>query len=415
MGSLFRKGSLRRSSGDQASLGLGKRDKPRDRSVSETAAEGDAKPKRKASLACVQASSVSDGVADDTRSKGKRRLSSLFSSSSLSSYNSDDKASASRPNLSATSSGISTPTRNGSVPHAPATSSPLATKSLPPDPAQLSKGLEGLAVDARPPPSDGLQAPAPPESGRRSRTASLYSQWELEDVAESSSDEEDAFGTPDEGLSEIGEDDEETAKTPVIRDQQLGVNNVEKGAVAETDDVCGTGPSTIHRHKVVSGTTVRQRIQASKSAVASVDQNKYLAPDIEVCRECLTLFLTSKMREAEELVLGKDPEGTRLYTQSAHSIISGLKGMMTFDSNDLANALDLCKATATTASALRKSQDSVISRIGGLVRTGAGVGRVKAMTALERHAELVYAEQTLMKAMLAIIGGGDWLGLIREA
>lgn len=88
---------------------------------------------------------------------------------------------------------------------------------------------------------------------------------------------------------------------------------------------------------------------------------------------------------------------------------------MTFDSDDLANALDLCKATAVTASALRKSQDSVISRIGGLVRTGAGVGRVKAMTALERHAELVYAEQTLMKAMLAIISGGDWLGLIREA
>jgi hypothetical protein len=37
------------------------------------------------------------------------------------------------------------------------------------------------------------------------------------------------------------------------------------------------------------------------------------------------------------------------------------------------------------------------------------------MTPLERHAELVFAETALMKAMLAIIAGGDWLGLVREA
>jgi hypothetical protein len=89
--------------------------------------------------------------------------------------------------------------------------------------------------------------------------------------------------------------------------------------------------------------------------------------------------------------------------------------MMTFDSNDLANALDLCKSTSVTASHLRKPSDSIVSRLGGLVRAGAGVQRVKAMSPLERHAELVFAETALMKAMLAIIAGGDWLGLVREA
>lgn len=88
---------------------------------------------------------------------------------------------------------------------------------------------------------------------------------------------------------------------------------------------------------------------------------------------------------------------------------------MTFDSADLTNALDICKATSVTASALRKPSDSLVSRLGGLVRSGAGVQRVKQMTPLERHAELVYAETALMKAMLAIIAGGDWLGLVREA
>ena len=89
--------------------------------------------------------------------------------------------------------------------------------------------------------------------------------------------------------------------------------------------------------------------------------------------------------------------------------------MMTFDSNDLANALEICKATAQTATALRKPQESFVSRLGGLVRTGAGVQRVKAMTDMERHAELVYAETSLMKAILAIVAGGDWIGLVREA
>lgn len=88
---------------------------------------------------------------------------------------------------------------------------------------------------------------------------------------------------------------------------------------------------------------------------------------------------------------------------------------MTFDSEDLANALEICKATSVTSAALRKAGDGMLSRIGGIVRPGAGVQRIKSMTVLERHAELVYAEVSLMKALLAIISGGDWMGLVREA
>ncbi|EIW69618.1 hypothetical protein TREMEDRAFT_44103 [Tremella mesenterica DSM 1558] len=121
------------------------------------------------------------------------------------------------------------------------------------------------------------------------------------------------------------------------------------------------------------------------------------------------------MKEAEDLCFQKDPEGNHLYLQSALGIIDGLKGMMTFDADDLANALEICKGTTTTASALRKPTESLVTRLGGIVRSGTAVARIKAMTVLERHAELVYAETTLMKAMLAIISGGDWLGLVREA
>ena len=72
---------------------------------------------------------------------------------------------------------------------------------------------------------------------------------------------------------------------------------------------------------------------------------------------------------------------------------------MTFDANDLANALEICRNI----------------HVGGLVSRGAGVARVKQMSLIEKHAELVYAESSLMKAMLGIIAGGDWMGLIKEA
>jgi hypothetical protein len=89
--------------------------------------------------------------------------------------------------------------------------------------------------------------------------------------------------------------------------------------------------------------------------------------------------------------------------------------MMTFDSNDLGNALEITRGTSVVATALRKPSDSIVTRLGGLVKAGSGVARVKTMTNLERHAELVYAETSLMKALLAIIAGGDWLGLVKEA
>jgi hypothetical protein len=88
---------------------------------------------------------------------------------------------------------------------------------------------------------------------------------------------------------------------------------------------------------------------------------------------------------------------------------------MTFDSGDLLTALEICKGTSTLAHNLRKPAGSLASRLGGMVRTSQAIGNIKAMTPIERHAELVYAETSLMKALLAIVSGGDWMGLIREA
>lgn len=90
------------------------------------------------------------------------------------------------------------------------------------------------------------------------------------------------------------------------------------------------------------------------------------------------------------------------------------QGMMTFDSADLSAALDICKGTATLSQSLRRPVGSLASRLTGLVKS-TSVATIRSMTVLERHAELVYAETSLMKAVLAIVSGGDWMGLIKEA
>ena len=166
---------------------------------------------------------------------------------------------------------------------------------------------------------------------RRERTASLYSQWDLSQAAEESSDEEDdAFLTPSEGLSEVEEEDEEEEEEKpegaVVVDPLLTKNNVKKGARADTSDVLGTGPSIVHRTRpLVSETKVRKRTLAKMKHPDPKEQSAALANDIDICREVLRLFLTSHMKEAEDLCFEKDPEGNRLYLISAQGIINALK------------------------------------------------------------------------------------------
>ncbi|TYJ51190.1 hypothetical protein B9479_008257, partial [Cryptococcus floricola] len=382
--------------------------------------------------------------------KGRKRLSSLFSSSStLSSYASDREGTSSpQPNSrlnNSTTSSSSTSVRSNVTGSVRSTAAGAPAEGVIEFP---QRGLSNLRIgtvkvtespEASPTVESGSAIGARDAATKRTRRDSMWSQWELEGVGEDdwSSDEDDGFLTPSEGLIEVEEEDKDevepdaliqsahpaaiavaTTIVPTASPSNFTVEptNVDKGAlVTDTKDISGTGASTIHRCiPTMTETRVRRHVSHRPDA-ATVDQSAVLAEDIETCRGAIKLFLTSHMKEAEDFCQEKAGEGHRLYLQSAMGIIEALKGMMTFDSVDLHNALEICKSTSITASTLRRANDSVMHRLGGLVRSGGGLARIKAMTPLERHAELVYAEQSLLKAMLAIVAGGDWIGLVREA
>jgi hypothetical protein len=69
----------------------------------------------------------------------------------------------------------------------------------------------------------------------------------------------------------------------------------------------------------------------------------------------------------------------------------------------------------TIANEHRKKTASLPFRLASYVTGSTGVNWIKSMTAVERHAELVYAESLFEKALLGIVYSGDWLAFIKEA
>ncbi|WFD31576.1 hypothetical protein MSPP1_002615 [Malassezia sp. CBS 17886] len=138
-----------------------------------------------------------------------------------------------------------------------------------------------------------------------------------------------------------------------------------------------------------------------------------LYADIATARKALHLFLNSRMFEAYGIV--HEQSERRLYLAVAYALLSTIKAVMTFEQNDLATAISHCRDALAIASLLRKPA-SKISSISRFVRgSGPALGWLSSMTPVERHAELVHAECTLLKAVLGIALAGDLFGFLSEA
>ena len=91
---------------------------------------------------------------------------------------------------------------------------------------------------------------------------------------------------------------------------------------------------------------------------------------------------------------------------------------LTFVHQDLLSAIAHARHGNMIANQHRKPAASLKSRLASYVVSSinaTGVGFVKTMTPVERHAELVYAESLFEKALLGIVYSGDWLAFIKEA
>ncbi|RDX42324.1 hypothetical protein OH76DRAFT_1488762 [Lentinus brumalis] len=145
---------------------------------------------------------------------------------------------------------------------------------------------------------------------------------------------------------------------------------------------------------------------------------KALADDIAGVRYALHVFIRSHMHESEDYCRKFDPKMERLYMATGFGLIQCVKGLMSFEDEDLKDAIEQVRHGNEVAARHRKRTASLPTRLAGLLvgsLNTSGVGFIRSMSTLERHAELVYAESLFEKALLGIVYSGDWLAFIKEA
>ncbi|KII86100.1 hypothetical protein PLICRDRAFT_56563 [Plicaturopsis crispa FD-325 SS-3] len=137
--------------------------------------------------------------------------------------------------------------------------------------------------------------------------------------------------------------------------------------------------------------------------------------DLPAIKYAAALFLNSSMVESEEYCDQIDPKRERLYITSGYSLIQCLKALMSYEDKDLADALKFLNHGCSLAAKHRAPSRSIVSQVSGILWGASGFDAFKAMTPVQRHAELLYAETTFAKALIGSVSSGNWLGFIKEA
>ncbi|GAA5867941.1 hypothetical protein JCM3774_004731 [Rhodotorula dairenensis] len=247
--------------------------------------------------------------------------------------------------------------------------------------------------------SDGEYRPerAPPvESPQRGYTVATPEETDNEEDA-------DGYFTASEGEEELND------VAPIQR-----VTAAEPAPVPRTQEE----PASPAARKPNATTAISARRPLGKPMSNLTSADVALTPedikdDIRIIWEALHLFLGSEMIQAEEICLTASDH--RLYFAVGYSLIQAIKSIATFEPKDLEDAIQCCRNTIHIAQLLRKHDYGVLGRVGSIAKGSASVAIVRSMTITQRHAELVYSECTLLKAVLSMAYAGDFIAFIKEA
>ncbi|KAJ1961302.1 hypothetical protein IWQ62_003914 [Dispira parvispora] len=159
-----------------------------------------------------------------------------------------------------------------------------------------------------------------------------------------------------------------------------------------------------------------------------------LDSEISVTYKILDQFLDSQMQEAEDQA--NKLRDSSLYASLGYSLILFLKATMTFEGDNIIAAQAALKHTLDKASRIRKDSKKltnaketggggasfvsglgagVMDTLGGFLGKGGNSWQaMKTMNRTQLHAELVYAETSLLKAMLNIYSEDGLLNFLKE-
>ncbi|KAI8051415.1 uncharacterized protein B0P05DRAFT_518625 [Gilbertella persicaria] len=151
---------------------------------------------------------------------------------------------------------------------------------------------------------------------------------------------------------------------------------------------------------------------ASYDELYVATNQEQLYAEIKDVKRALDYFLNSSITEAEAVLRPYYKQS--MYYALGHSFILFLKCVMTFQEEDIVTALNMLKHTIELASQQRKKDSHWINSVTNWVK-GTSLEDIKAMTVVERHAELVHAEAYLLKALLGILHDESVMSFLRES
>ncbi|KAF9290203.1 hypothetical protein BGZ68_007674 [Mortierella alpina] len=115
----------------------------------------------------------------------------------------------------------------------------------------------------------------------------------------------------------------------------------------------------------------------------------------------------------------KDSKEIRsMYIDLGRGIIQGMRALATFDPDEIAMGMKLFEQTIKTADKQRKGSMiglGSVKAVGSFVVGTVGAGAFKGMSRVQKHAELVYAEATILRAGLSVFYHMDLWMVLEEA
>ncbi|KAI8089817.1 uncharacterized protein BX664DRAFT_333982 [Halteromyces radiatus] len=161
------------------------------------------------------------------------------------------------------------------------------------------------------------------------------------------------------------------------------------------------------RSLTINGLDNNNKKSGNDTKVDTSEQLLY--EDIRQVHKALDYFYDSQILEAEKLLA--DKEG--VYVLLGRAFILFLKSMMTFQETDVQLTMEALKKTIHVSGTLRK-KDGWMDSLSSFWHQKNTNTAIQNMTPLERHAELIYAEAYLLKALLCIIHDESVVSFVRE-
>ncbi|KAF9964424.1 hypothetical protein BGZ70_006473 [Mortierella alpina] len=185
---------------------------------------------------------------------------------------------------------------------------------------------------------------------------------------------------------------------------------------AEVSDYASLNPTAVKRASQASSDKDSRASVAeddSKYGSSKVKENDQASLSTEA-QEKLSLGSSSGSEKK-----AKDSKETRsMYYDLGRGIIQGMRAIATFDPDEIAMGMQMFEQTIKTADKQRKGSMmglGSVKAVGSFVVGTIGAGSFKGMTRVQKHAELVYAEATLLRTGLSVFYHMDLWMVLEEA